>query len=153
MNDQEKELERRRSQIIDAAPEEKINPDDYVGTWKPCGFCRGLGKDKQWWDKFGFEISCLRYLQFFPNGDLWFTGDWTLHESWALDQRSVYTVKDLHSWDGSDTVHLYSKVDHRDKRSFPLVKQDDRLYYSWLDDDTYYVLEKISDSPEIEVIR
>ena len=151
MNDQERELERRRSQIIDIAPEGEVSPDNYVGTWKSYGFCTGIGEDK-WWDNFGFENSTLRYLQFFPNGDLWFTGDWTRQESWAFDERNVYTVKDLHSWDGSDTVHMYGKVDHPEKSDFRLVKQNDRLYFSWIDD-TYYVLEKISDNPETKVIR
>jgi len=47
---------------------------------------------------------------------------------------------------------MHGKVGHPEKRNFQLVKQDDRLYFSW-DNDTYYVLEKISDSPEIKLIR
>jgi len=146
----EQELERRRNLIINITPEEKINLDNYVGTWKTCAFSEGIGTDK--WIGLLFENSTLRYLQFFPNGDLWVTGDWTRQEGWPFNERNVATIKTLHSWDGTDMVHLYGKVDHPEKRDFRLIKQDDKLYFLWLED-TYYVLEKVSDNPEIKVIK
>jgi len=147
------ELERRRNLIINIIPEEKINLDSYVGTWKTCSFSKGIGTDK-WRNDVTFENSTLRYLQLFPNADLWFTGDWTREETWPFDSRNVETVKTLHSWDGVDTVHAYGKVEHPENRDFRLVKQDDKLYFSWHEQsDTYYVLEKVSDNPEIKVIK
>lgn len=151
MSEEEKELERRRSRIVDISREDEVNLDDYVGTWKSCGFSRGIGRDK-WRNDFGSEDSTLRYLQFFPNGDLWVTGDWTSEESCLLDRRNVRTIKELHSWDGKDTVHMYSKVDHPEKRDFRLVRQEGKLYFH-RGKDTYYVLGKASDDPEIKLIR
>lgn len=145
------EMKERRSSIISITPEEKVNLDTYVGTWKSCGFSRGIGTDR-WLPNVTFENSLLRYSQFFPDGDLWFTGDWTREKGWPIDRRIVDTIKNLHSWDGQDTVYMYGKVDHPEKRDFRLVKQDDSLYFSWRGD-TYYVLKKVSDNPEIKVIE
>ena len=150
----ELELEQRRSRIINVAVSEKVNIDDYVGTWKSCGFSKGIGKDG-WWDWVKFENSTLRYLQFFPNGDLWFTGDWTREKSWSLDDQNVETIKHLHSWNGKDTFHSYGKVDHPQKNDSKLIKQDNKLYFHWNNEQggTYYVLEKVSDDPEIKLIK
>jgi hypothetical protein len=143
-----------KSSIINIAPEEKLNFDNYVGTWKTCGFSMGgVGTDK-WWNEINFENSTMRYLQLFPNGDLWFTGDWTREEGWPSDQRVEAVIKDLHSWDGKDIFHGYGKVDHPEKEDFKFIKHDNKLYFHWNDEGggTYYVLEKVSDNPEINTI-
>jgi len=142
------------SSIISIVSEEKLNFDSYIGTWKTCGFCSGIGTDK-WWDGIKFENSTLRYLQLFPDGNLWFTGDWTRQEGWSSDQRVEAVLKTMHSWDGKDTYHAYGKVDHPEKGDSKLVQHDNKLYFHWAEEDGetyYYVLEKVSDNPEIDTI-